>query len=569
LGVIRSVDGGATWAAATAGLDTLRTSAVAVGANGDVVVAGRGGRIHRSVDGGDTWTPIYDGHPDTFVWDVLPAASGRVFSATQVGLYRTSASGTEWERVGEGLGADSTRGFTSLEELPSGRLLAFTYFEAYVSDDGGSTWSTPGASLRPIGPYAVTAGGGIVYAGSFGGGVYRSDDEGETWSLSTDGLVNADVLSLGIDLDGRLLAGTSQSQTPNAQRWDPASESWEGIEDIRSNSVQAWLTTRENTILAASGRGLYRSADGGETWTLSPAFTTTLYALVQAPDGALYAGTFAQGIARSTDDGQTWAFVGSPLGRTTHLAVAPDGTLYAGVTVFGSSNVEPGVIRSLDDGQTWTAINGWGTSPRNPRALAVDSGGRVFAAFGLATAFMSDDQGDSWMPTEELPPNTEVFYATGDDLLAAQRDGSIARTSDGGATWETITAEPTGAYPRSLIVDASGAVYVGTLGQGVLRGRPPGTDASPRGSGLDIRVSAYPNPFTSDLRVEIRQDQAARVTVEVFDSLGRRMAVSAGEVHGPGSHPLALDAASWAAGTYIVRVTSGAESRTRTVVKVR
>ena len=570
-GVARSTDGGTSWALANTGLDTLRSSAMAAGPSGAVYVAGFDALVHRSTDGGETWTPIYDGLPEAYVWSMLATSDGQLLVGSQAGFFRLPEAGGTWQRVTEGLGQDSTSGFYSFVELSSGRLLAASYWTTYISDDGGDTWTDPSPTVRPLGPYDMTVGGdGTVYAGSYGGGIYRSTTDGDSWTLSTSGITNPDVGGLGFDLDGHLLVGTLQSQTGNAHRWDPGAETWTRIEGINITQGHQWLRTSQDVLLAATGRGVYRSADGGATWTLSADVNTSTYSLAELPGDTLYAGTFSEGIARSVDGGATWTFLDSPLGRTTHLAVGPDGTVYAGIAVFGASDIEAGLIRSTDGGDTWTYTNGWGTTPRNPAALGVDSKGRLLASFGLAQMYRSDDRGDTWTNVEGLAAYTEVLHATGDDVLAAQRDGSVYRTSDGGETWTAVIDQPTGLYPRSLAVSDDGTIYLGTYGRGVFRSASGGStandDRTPR-SALTLR--AFPTPFQATTTIEIALPEAAPFRATVFDALGRRVATVDGGSHPPGVHRLRLDGASWPAGLYVVRVMAGEAAEAVRITKAR
>jgi photosystem II stability/assembly factor-like uncharacterized protein len=69
---------------------------------------------------------------------------------------------------------------------------------------------------------------GDVFAGTFeGGGVYRSTDNGESWTLTINGLANTYVLALATNADGDIFAGTG-------------------------------------------GNGIFRSTDNGDTWTEAP-----------------------------------------------------------------------------------------------------------------------------------------------------------------------------------------------------------------------------------------------------------------------------------------------------------
>ncbi|WP_412069544.1 NF038122 family metalloprotease [Rubrivirga sp. IMCC43871] len=83
-------------------------------------------------------------------------------------------------------------------------------------------------------------------------------------------------------------------------------------------------------------------------------------------------------------------------------------------------------------------------------------------------------------------------------------------------------------------------------------------------------AGAVPNPVRTGGAVRFTLDAAADVTVTVFNVLGQRVATLAdGEPMTAGTHDLALGAESLAAGTYLVRVTAGDRTRTRTLTVVR
>src|SRR5262252_4328606 len=124
-----------------------------------------------------------------------------------------------------------------------------------------------------------------VYAGSSGGGVFKSTDGGDRWAAANAGLTNLNV---------------------NALIVDPAMPA---------------------TLFAATDDGVFRSFDGGQSWTAAGAGLASPYvnSLAISTSG-LYAGSGAgNGVYRSSDGGESWspANAGLPGGSVDSLAIDP------------------------------------------------------------------------------------------------------------------------------------------------------------------------------------------------------------------------------------------------------
>jgi photosystem II stability/assembly factor-like uncharacterized protein len=191
-----------------------------------------------------------------------------------------------------------------------------------------------------------------VYAGGFGGRLYRSTDGGATWTETQIGSDVYRVTSLAVD------AGDS--------------------------SVPA-LENRANALYAGtSGGGAFRSDDGGATWRTLPGLSERIvYAIGLDPriPSTIYAGTPA-GVYRSLDRGVVWAQAG-PGSSVPVLCLAVDPERPAAVLV----GTPDGVMATADGGLTWRrgvgiAADGPVVSvvldPWNPNAAyAATFGGRV------------------------------------------------------------------------------------------------------------------------------------------------------------------------------------------------
>jgi hypothetical protein len=156
---------------------------------------------------------------------------------------------------------------------------------AFRTHDGGGTWIGLRSSLKVSGVVAFAfdpTQAGTVYAGSLREGVFRTTDDGATW--------------------------TRAAMPPQ-----------------RISAVVA----RGTAVFAAGDGGLYRSRDHGETWTVvSPYQLVTAVAMTQEPAPAIYVGAgWPANVLRSTDGGDTWIDTG--LAGPVQILAASGATVYA------------------------------------------------------------------------------------------------------------------------------------------------------------------------------------------------------------------------------------------------
>ncbi|MBS0569543.1 MAG: hypothetical protein JSS28_02955 [Proteobacteria bacterium] len=282
----------------------------------------------------------------------------------------------------------------------------------------------PAAAMRwrLVGPFRAgwaTVADGIpdrpntFYFGAAGGGVWKTDDAGATWHSLGDALPDAAVGALAIAPSNPdvIYVGTGQV----AARYD----------------VQ-------------SGNGVYRSSDGGKTWTsVGLAATRHIGRILVDPKnpdtllvGALghYFGPNSErGVFRSTDGGKTWTrtlfidndtgvvdLTADPANPQVVYAAAWQVRNYPWLSYF-QPNAGPGsgVYKSTDDGVTWHRVqgHGWPQATLGRIGLAATSGNRVYAVVNAA------------------PYSGNVPHAGAVDA------GGLYRSDDGGASWERVSGE--------------------------------------------------------------------------------------------------------------------------------
>jgi photosystem II stability/assembly factor-like uncharacterized protein len=323
---------------------------------------------------------------------------------------------------------------------------------------------------RMVGPFrggrALTAAGvpgepERFYFGSVGGGVWRSDNAGRTWRPVFDGQPIASIGSIAIaPSDPRILYVGS------------------GEADMRSD--------------ISYGNGMYKSTDGGETWTRIGLEDTRQIGkvLVDPKDpskvfvaalGHAYGPNPQRGVFRSTDGGATWSRVLFRDENTGAIDVAFDPRdsriLLAALwqtrrppwNVYPPSNGPgSGLYRSTDGGDHWTLVSGAASGLPTEKlgrirlAFAPSKPGRVYALLDAKTGglFVSDDGGLAWRRVSSDrriwergwyfagvtvdPQNADVVYAC---------DTAMYRSADGGRTFVPFKGAPGGDDYHQLWID--------------------------------------------------------------------------------------------------------------------
>ncbi|MFQ5997154.1 MAG: hypothetical protein ACE5LA_06000, partial [Dehalococcoidales bacterium] len=126
---------------------------------------------------------------------------------------KTTDGGKSWGPINSGLRSRFVRSLAIDPQDPEVIYLGTGDGELYRSEDGGKNWKWSSAGMNPgesITAIAVDpAQPSVVYAGSIASGVYLSQDSGETWRQINEGLETRAILTLGVSSDGGVVyAGT-------------------------------------------------------------------------------------------------------------------------------------------------------------------------------------------------------------------------------------------------------------------------------------------------------------------------------------------------------------------------
>ena len=207
-GLFKSVDGGATWASAAAGI-TDGSLPISIGHlaidplhPSTIFAAAEGRGLFRSTNSASSWARLAGGLPSNAFLNgvaVNPASPSTVFAITSLGLYRSADSGDHWTLSDAGFADSSRTRALAFDSTSPSRVFAGTFRgEFLTSSDGGLSW-TPGsapATDHGINGLIFVPATSALYASTEDAGIFRSADLGSHWSALNDGLPTLRVFTL-------------------------------------------------------------------------------------------------------------------------------------------------------------------------------------------------------------------------------------------------------------------------------------------------------------------------------------------------------------------------------------
>ncbi len=389
--VYRSTNNGTNWSAVTLN-QTLFSVDDAV-ANGTNFYLAADTVVLRSTDNGATFSNF--GNLVEATANSLHLEGTTIYVATlESGVFRVDANGTA---------ALGTQGLFTLETsdvaMIGSTLLASNFATGvYRSTNNGQSWSASNAGLVATLATTLATGNGNVFSGVITnsqlalGAVARTANNGMTWNQTA--LPNTEAVPIALAYGNNALivgwqnAGLFRS-TDNGLTFSTVAATV-GLTDTRS------LLANGATMYCGTINGIFRSTDSGANWarvytSTGPVISlsvvgTTLYAGVAAPTAGL--------LYRSTDNGTTWASAVLPQAVTN--VVQAGTTLLA--SVIPNQNTPVGAYRSTDNGTTWQAANVG--LPTSFTFKLLQTGTSVYAANG-AGVFVTTNAGQSWTPFNE------------------------------------------------------------------------------------------------------------------------------------------------------------------------
>ncbi len=247
-------------------------------------------------------------------------------------------------------------------------------------------WELKGANGQIV--RNIVKAGNNIFAAAATNGVYRSSDNGQSWTAVNNGLSGQFIYSLAA-IGNTVFAGTRDGVFMS----DNAGASWVARKNGMPANSRMYTLLAVNTVLyGGSADGVLRSTDLGNTWTLSTngfSVKPYVYSLV-AQGNSILAGTQNTGIMKSIDNGISWisSATGIPAATTT-------GTLYVinSTELLAGTDGADGLYASTDQGATWKPSN---SGINGLRVFALEGGNNIIYAGEQKGIYQSTNNGNTW-----------------------------------------------------------------------------------------------------------------------------------------------------------------------------
>ena len=304
-----------------------------------------------------------------------------------------------------------------------------------------------------------------------------------------------------------LLSVNLSAQIPQSYRYIGP-----GVNSGRISDIEVDSRTPQNIYVAASTGGIFKSADWGKTW--APIFDFAgmslsigdlavcetnpelIWAGTGEASGEQAAASIGDGVYKSTDGGKTWTCMG--LKESRHISkiqispLNPDIVYVAATGARWGNNEERGIFRTDDGGKTWKKILYANDYTGMSDLLVHPDGKTIFASAwqqyrnawahiqrGPSSAlYRSEDGGDTWEKVTQgfskdtlgriaialAPSSPDIIYA-----CVESKKGGFYRSANKGKTWKLMNSKPSTAYWYGRIyinpTDENNAFVMGTMVQ--------------------------------------------------------------------------------------------------------
>ncbi len=477
-GLWKTTDGGSEWKPVTDGQVTSSSvGAVAVAeSNPDIVYIGmgevqlrgsitQGDGVYKSTDAGETWTHlgleetqavarirIHPTNPDL----VYVAALGHPYGENEErGVFRSKDGGSTWEKV------------------------------LYVSPKAGAV----DLILDRNNPEVIYASTWEVYRKAWkmwgGGGdskLWKSTDGGDTWTDLTEkpGMPEGPIGKIGVAVspaDSNRVWAIVEANEGGVFRSDDAGQTWERTNDERKLRQRAFYYSRiyadplDRETVYCLNTGFYKSTDGGET------FETTirvphgdnhdLWIDPANPDRMINSNDGGGNV--SINGGKSWTEQDYPTSQFYHVMATSDVPYHvAGAQQDNSTLAMPsdgwGHMQARGPNHGWWYAVGGGESgwitqhPENPDIFYAGSQGALLTRYDRSNGQIRDIQVYprffSGEPAEALPERWQwtfpIMFAPQDPSVMYTCSQHVWRTTDDGQSWEKISPDLTYADPSTL-----------------------------------------------------------------------------------------------------------------------
>jgi photosystem II stability/assembly factor-like uncharacterized protein len=317
-----------------------------------------------------------------------------------------------------------------------------------------------------------------LFFGTIDGQIYVSNDAGETWAR-LEGFNRPGLLVDHLIVDPRdsnvLYAAAHRHKEPGGFfKTTDGGKTWKEAAELKTEAVHALTQSAKDPdlLFAGTNRGVYRSADAGETWehldtSATPGLINVESLAVDPRDTkVIYAGTWYLPY-KSTDGGRSW--------NITKTGVIDDSDIFA--IEIDQANPDhvimsacSGIYETKNAGATWRKVNGIPSQSRRTRAILQNPAKPEVIYAGTTEGFwMSSNGGGDWRVTtnrQGFEINAIAVHPDNPDLVfIGTNNYGVMVSRDGGRNFAPSNEGYSGRRAYSILPDREqpGRVYASTI----------------------------------------------------------------------------------------------------------
>ncbi len=383
---------------------------------------------------------------------------------------------------------------------------------------------------------------GIMYASSWGTGIYKSTNRGMNWTFS--GLQGKRVTTLSASRSGDVY-GLSKTQdfsyihrtTDNGNTWTDVFTgsfplNFAGGGEIvfpSDGSIVAAFSVTVGPTIGDVSAFVFKSTDSGNTWAQTQVIGAGFAGgMIITGDERILLGTSLGGVKYSTNNGSNFSNFSTfpPIFIKTILKADPQ-------IIYVSDAY--GLNRSTDNGLTFTDI-GSHSNGVTLRTACVNRNGDLFIGMDDRNVYYSDDLGDSWKLINEGLPAGSYF---------------------------------------NVLISADGKIYGGTNNRGVMiYDIPTHINSGSEITGHYNLSQNYPNPFNPSTVIrytvpESNDGRVVNVKLIIYDILGNEVEAIVNEKQSGGTYSVKFDGGNLAAGIYFYKLIADKYSSVRKMILLK
>jgi len=472
------------------------------------------GGVWKTTDAGTVWNPIFDAQPVASIGAIAVAPSDprtiyvgtgesdiRSDLSSGNGVYKSNDGGATWVHTG----LEDTRQISRIVADPRDPNVVYVgalghAYRAneqrgvYKSIDGGAHWAKvldEGSEIG-ISDLAISSGNPqILFAGTWnthrpqwssyapidgpGGGLYRSQDSGKTWSRLKNGLPEGEWGRVGVDIapDGKRVYALIQAKRSGLYRSDDGGDTWILVNTDSRLTSRAWyfnsitVDPQNPDVIYIPNVALYRSLDGGKTISIvrgAPGGDDYHQIWIDPRNSNTMVLGTDQGTTVSLDRGETWTtWYNQPTAQLYHVitdnqfpyivygaqqdsgsAAVPSRTDHGQITPrdwFPAGGSESGYIAPDPKDPNIIYLSGtYGTVARYNRRIGLSQDVTPWPVPTFGSEISQRKYRDPWTPV--------LIFSPADSTTLYLGTQYVMKTIDGGLHWQTISPDLTGSSRR-------------------------------------------------------------------------------------------------------------------------